>query len=614
MVTQEELSKIPAKPGVYLMKNAEGRIIYVGKAVSLRNRVRQYFQASRNPGKRIESMIAQIESLEYIVTDSEVEALILENNLIKKHRPRYNVRLRDDKQYPFIRISMEEEYPRIMIVRRAKKDGSRYFGPYTDSQAVRDTIALIRRIFPIRNCGREINPGAEERACLNYHINRCLAPCIGAVTKEAYRDMIHQIIMFLEGRQEEVEQKLEKAMNEASEELAFERAAAYRDRLQAVRKVIEKQKIVSTVMEDMDVIASASERTFSIVQVFQIRGGKLIGREHFLMTEGTETTQEELIQAFISQYYSEVALIPKTILTPCHIDGEETVTEWLRTLRKGAVNLSVPQRGEKKELMHLAEENATELLRQARIQREQQEREKGTALSDLQQMLGLGVLPDRIEAYDISNFQGNETVASMVVFEDGIARPDQYRKFRIRTVEGPNDFASMQEVIRRRFKRGLEERNDAVLAREGKFARFPSLVLIDGGVGQLNAAREVMEELGLGHLETIGLAKREEEVFRPGNPTPFILPRDSAALHLLQQVRDEAHRFAITYHRKLRDKRTTQSLLDSVPGIGPTRKKALIKKFGSLRGVRLATIEELQEVPGISRELAEAIKDIVGSM
>ncbi|HBL68821.1 MAG TPA: excinuclease ABC subunit C, partial [Firmicutes bacterium] len=456
-------------------------------------------------------------------------------------------------------------------------------------------------------------PGREERACLNYHINRCLAPCIGAVSQEAYHDVIHQIIMFLEGRQEEVEKKLEKAMNEASEALAFERAAAYRDRLQAVRKVIEKQKIVSTAMEDLDVIASASERTFSIVQVFQIRGGKLIGREHFLMTEGSETTQEELTQAFISQYYSEVALIPRTILIPCHFEGEETVAEWLRSLRKGAINLSVPQRGEKKELMHLAQENAAELLSQARIQREQQERENGQALEDLQKILGLGVRPDRIEAYDISNFQGNETVASMVVFEDGIARPDQYRKFRIRTVEGPNDFASMQEVVGRRFKRGLEERNDAVLALEGKFARFPNLVVIDGGKGQLSAARAVMEELGLGHLETLGLAEREEEVFRPGISEPYILPRDSAALHLLQQVRDEAHRFAITYHRKLRDKRTTQSLLDTVPGIGPTRKKALIKKFGSLRGVRQATVEELQEVPGISRDLAETIKDIVGA-
>lgn len=612
MVSQEELSKIPLRPGVYLMKNAESRVIYVGKAISLRHRVRSYFQPARNPGARIESMIAQIDSLEYIVTGSEVEALILENNLIKKFNPRYNVRLRDDKTYPFIKITLGEDYPRISTVRRVLKDGSRYFGPYTDTTAVRETIALLRRVFPIRNCKRDIVPGKEERACLNHHIGRCLAPCIGAVSRDTYHDMIKQVCLFLEGRQEVVEQRLEADMREASGRLEFERAGVLRDRLASVRKVMERQKVVSTGMEDQDVVGLSSDRHGSVIQVFQIRGGKLSGREHFHLTEGSETPREEIVRAFVAQYYAEATSIPRDILLPCHIEDEQAITEWLRSLRDGAVHLLTPERGEKKDLVRMAEDNARELLEQARLRREQRERESGRALEDLKEMLRLSERPNRIEAYDISNIQGHETVASMVVFEDGRPARDQYRKFKIKTVEGPNDFLSMQEVIRRRFERGLAERQEAISSIEGKFSRFPDLVLIDGGKGQLSAAREIMDGLNLGHLDTIGLAKQEEEVFRPGESDPYILPRDSAALYLLQQVRDEAHRFAITFHRQLRDANTTKSALDAVPGVGPVRKKVLLRKFGSVKRIREATLEELLEVDGITQDVAEAIKDTLG--
>jgi excinuclease ABC subunit C len=608
MVTAEDLKILPDKPGVYMMKDSAGKIIYVGKAVSLRNRVRSYFQASRNLNPRIQSMVNLVDRVEYITTNSEVEALVLECNLIKQERPKYNVRLRDDKQYPWVKITMAESYPQVYITRQVRQDGSKYYGPYTNVSALRDTFRLLRQLFPLRGCRYNLDEERIERPCLNYHIRRCLAPCTGLVPKETYRELIQQVCLFLEGRQEELVEKLRREMGEAAARQEYERAAQLRDRLRDVQNVLERQKVVSDAREDTDIFGIAQDQSGSTVQVFQVRGGKLVGREYFQLAQGDETPPAEVLEAFITQYYDGSGFIPKELWLPSPLEGMKTVAEWLAGQRGNKVNLLVPQKGEKAQLVKMAAENAQILLEQERNREKQRENFIQDTLDELQRELFLEKPPLRIEGFDISNTQGQQAVASMVVFENGLAKGSEYRRFRIRTVEGPNDFAMMQEALRRRFRRGLEERQN-LQTEGGKFAKFPDLLLIDGGKGQLSAVSEVLAELGLEHLPRIGLAKQEEEIYLPDREEPVRLSRRSEALKLLQRVRDEAHRFAITYHKSLRDQRTVASSLDLVTGIGPKKKQALLKHFGSVKRIREASLEELMRVEGINAKLAESIKE-----
>ncbi len=608
MVTAEDLKTLPDSPGVYLMKDATGKIIYVGKAISLKNRVRSYFQSSRNLSLRIRSMVEQVDRFEYITTNSEVEALVLECNLIKEEHPKYNIRLRDDKQYPWVKVTIKESFPQIFITRKVRRDGSKYYGPYTDVRALRETLKLLRRIFPLRGCRHDLDRERIARPCLNYHIQRCLAPCSGAISKETYRGIIDEVCMFLEGRQSELSAKLRTEMEEAASERRYEKAALLRDQIRDIEKVLEKQKIVAAVYEDLDVFGLAQDRRGSIVQVFQVRGGKLVGREYFPLAEGDETQPIEILEAFLPQYYDEAGFIPKEVLLPFDLESIAALGEWMSGQRGSKVNLRVPKKGEKADLLRMAQENAGLLLQQERTREEQSLNRIAEILNQLQQDLGLEKPPLRIEGFDISNIQGQEAVASMVVFENGTPNGGEYRRFKIRTIEGPNDFAMLQEAVRRRFRKGLEERRE-VATESGKFARFPDLLLIDGGKGQLSAVYEVLTELGLTHLNMISLAKQEEEIFRPGNDEPIKLSRRSESLMLLQRVRDEAHRFAITYHKTLRDKRTKASSLDLVIGIGSKKKQLLLKHFGSIKRVKEATIEELMKVEGINRKLAESVKE-----
>lgn len=608
MVTAEDLKILPDKPGVYLMKDADGKVIYVGKAISLKNRVRSYFQASRNLSLRIQSMVKQVDRVEYITTNTEVEALVLECNLIKEKRPKYNIRLRDDKQYPWVKVTWQETYPQVYITRSLKQDGSKYYGPYTNVTALRDTVKLLRQIFPLRTCRYDLDREKVARPCLNYHIKRCQAPCAGLVSSVTYREMIRQVCMFLEGRQGELADRLKREMQEAAEKREYEKAASLRDRLRDIQAIMEKQKVVSDNLEDMDVFGIAQDRQGSIVQVFQVREGKLVGREYFGLPEGEESPEAEVLEEFITRYYDESAFIPKEILLPVDLEGKESIAEWLGRQRRSKVNLRIPQKGNKLQLVEMARENAGILLEQERNRDKQRQNYIKETLEELQTALGMDRLPKRIEGFDISNTQGTDAVASMVVFEDGAPKGSDYRRFKIRTIEGPNDFAMMQEAIRRRFRKGLEERQN-LATENGKFAKFPDLLLIDGGKGQLSAVMEVLEELGLTHLHVIGLAKQEEEIFLPHREDSIRLSKRSQALMLLQRVRDEAHRFAITYHKSLRSKRTIASGLDSIDGIGPKKKQALMKQFGSLKRIREASVEELMEVPGINQSLAEAIKE-----
>ncbi len=608
MVTSEDLKTLPDSPGVYLMKDATGKIIYVGKAISIKNRVRSYFQASRNLSLRIRSMVEQIDRFEYIATNSEVEALVLECNLIKEERPKYNIRLRDDKQYPWVKVTIKESFPQIFITRRNKRDGSKYYGPYTDVRALRETLKLLRRIFPLRGCRHDLDRERIERPCLNFHIKRCLAPCSRQVSKETYREIIDQVCMFLEGRQSELLTKLRREMEAAASERQYEKAALLRDQIRDIEKVLEKQKIVADVYDDLDVFGLAQDLRGTIVQVFQVRQGKLVGREYFTLTEGDETQPSEILEAFLTQYYDAAGFIPKEVLLPFNLESTAALGEWLSCQRGSKVNLRVPQKGEKAELLKMAQENAGLLLQQERNHEEQSLNQIAEILNQLQQDLGLEKPPLRIEGFDISNTQGQEAVASMVVFENGVPNGGEYRRFKIRTIEGPNDFAMLQEAVRRRFRKGLEERQYKA-TESGKFARFPDLLLIDGGKGQLSAVFEALKELGLAHLNIISLAKQEEEIFKPGNDEPIKLSRRSESLMLLQRVRDEAHRFAITYHKTLRDRRTNASSLDLVIGIGLKKKQLLLKHFGSVKRVKEATAEELMKVDGINRKLAESIKE-----
>lgn len=608
MVTPEDLKLLPDRPGVYLMKDVNGKIIYVGKAISLKNRVRSYFQASRNLSPRIQNMVNLVDRVEYITTDSEMEALVLECNFIKEEHPKYNIRLRDDKQYPWVKITLAESFPQVYITRKMKKDGSKYYGPYTNVSSLRETFRLIRQIFPLRSCRHDLDREKVERPCLNYHIRRCLAPCAGEINKESYREMIQQICFFLEGRQDELLEKLQRAMSEASEKREYEKAARFRDQVSSIRNVLEKQKVVSDNGDDSDIFGLAQDRRGTMVQVFQVRQGKLVGREYFMLTEGEETPAVEVLDSFVPQYYDGSGYIPRHILLPVAPEGILVIKEMLSRERGGAVDIKVPQKGEKVKLVRMAAENARMLLDIERNKESMQESQVQEILQELQRELFMSKLPVRIEGFDVSNTQGQDAVVSMVVFENGAPKGSDYRRFKIKTIEGPNDFAMLQEAVRRRFVKGLAERQE-LATEKGKFAKFPDLLLIDGGKGQLSGVREVLTVLGLDHIPTASLAKQEELIFLPDRDEPVMLSRRSRALMLLQRVRDEAHRFAITYHKSLRDKKTVRSSLDMITGIGPKRKQLLLKTFGSVKRLQEASVEDLVKVPGINLKIAESIKE-----
>lgn len=610
MKLAEKLNHLPNKPGVYIFRDKKQTVIYVGKAVSLRNRVRSYFQPGSQHGPKTKALVERIADLEYIVTDSEVEALILECNLIKEHRPKYNVLLKDDKSYPYIKVTLQEDYPRVLTTRRLVKDGSRYFGPYTQVGAMNETLKLIKKLFPFRTCtNRQF--ASRTRPCLNYHIKRCQGPCTKNVSKEQYQQTIKEVVMFLEGRQDDLLKRLEQRMHQAAENLDFERAAELRDQLRAVAKVMERQKVVSAGLEDQDIVAMARGQDEALVMVFFVRGGKLIGREHSLLKNTDELSRGEVMAAFLKQYYSKVEFVPQQVLLSEDIQGEaEVIAQWLSQRRGSKVVVRTPKRGEKAKLVEMVSKNALLVLQQLELEYVAQQ-QTAEAVNALAAALGLDQAPQRMECFDISHTQGAEQVASMVVFEQGKPRKDQYRRFNIRTVEGPDDYAAMKEVIFRRFSRGLEEikllRSGQISSKEAKFNRLPDLVLIDGGRGQLAAARSVMVELGVDDIPVFSLAEREELLFSPDSSEPVVLPRDSQALYLVQRLRDEAHRFAVTLHRQQRTKRNLKSLLDEIEGIGTVRKQALLKEFKTLAQLEQAELSQLEQVPGMNKKAAESV-------
>jgi len=607
------LAKLPDRPGVYLMRDSRGRVLYVGKAQSLRNRVRQYWQKSRagsgsQAPLRIEQAIDRVADVEYTLTDTVSEALLLEGTLIKRHQPRFNVRLKDDKSYPYIKVTLTDDFPRIERTRKLPQDGSRYFGPYASASSVDEAMNLIRRLFPFRTCTIDIKEGerALPRPCLLYHIKRCQGPCIEAISKDAYRADIDQVMLFLEGRKETVAKALHKEMQVASDLMEYERAAALRDKVKAIERTMESQKMAAFKRADEDVLGYARAGNEAAVQLFAIREGTTIGRDVFLLENLGDGPDEEAISAFIKQYYATAGSVPPRVLVPSVLPDAEELTAFLEARRGTKVALSVPQRGEGRALMDLAGRNAGETLSREQARWMADEGKTLAALEELADAIGLPAPPLRIECYDISNIQGAYTVGSMVVFEDGRPRSGEYRRFRIKTVQGPNDFASHQEVLRRRFARSMAAEEGS--AEELRW-RMPDLVIIDGGKGQVSAAREVMDAMGLHDLPLVGLAKEREELFRPGESAPIVLPATSQALYMVQRLRDEAHRFAITYHRKLRAQAQTKSVFDEMPGIGPARKRALLRVFGSAKQLRNATIDEISSVPGISRTLAHKIRE-----
>lgn len=596
---KDRFNSIPTGPGVYLMKGEADEVLYIGKAVNLRNRVRSYFHASAAHPLKVQRLVWNVADVDFIVTDSELEALILECNLIKKYRPRYNVRLKDDKRYPYIRVTWQEDFPRVQVVRRMLRDGARYFGPYTSSGAMRQTLDLLRRIFPYLTCNRQIT-GTDDRACLYYHIKRCLGPCIGAVSKEEYRDMMGQVCLFLDGKGDDIVASLRHRMDSAAKRMDFEEAASLRDQIHAVEQVIRRQRVVSTSIDDEDAIAFAREDGETCVQVFFIRAGKLIGREYFLLDGADDVEAEEILASFIKQFYDHAAYVPPEILLPTNIDETRIIEQWLRDKRGTKVALRVPRRGGKRELIEMVVENAAQTLSHL-MARERLEKDRALAAAgDLQTRLALEAMPLRIEAYDISNIQGVAATGSMVVFVEGMPRKSEYRRFKIRTVQGPDDYSMMQEVLRRRFRRAIMRE----AAAEETWARLPDLIVIDGGKGQLNAALEVLAEYGLEGVPIVGLAKAREEIFKPGVPDPIIVPLDSPGLQLMQNLRDEAHRFAISYHQRLRRRQGLTSVLEEVPGIGPKRRRTLLKRFGSVEAIRRATLEELSTVQGMNKTVA----------
>ena len=640
---QSVLNSLPHKPGIYLMKDAQGTILYVGKAISLYNRVRSYFQESSALSPKNRSMVAKVEDIEFLVVKNEVEALVLESNYIKQYRPKYNVLLRDDKSYPYIKVSLTEDFPRVYRVRSFQRDGNRYFGPYTNSGAVDSTLDLLNKLFAFRTCRYDASTWAPPRngeppsgwkqkllprPCTQYYIHRCIAPCVAYATREEYDAVIQQVILFLEGKHDEVVKTLQEQMQLAAENLNFEDAARIRDRIKAVERILEKQRVIHTEgQDDQDVIALASGEDETCALVFFFRNGKLVGREFFILQGTRDSSSGEVMSSFIQQFYESSPHVPAEMIVEAEPDDKVVVQNWLKEKRGGAVSITAPKRGEKLRLIEMVKQNAQEVLEQQRIKWLTDSQKTQLALEELQEALNLAAPPQRIECYDISNTQGTNSVGAMVVFEAGRPKSSEYRRFKIKTVEGPNDFASHQEMLRRRFRRqpsNTSESESAPEQNEGENAlpmeqevplqhewALPDLIIIDGGKGQLSAAMEVLQELHI-DIPTVGLAKENEEIFIPGSPDPIILPRSSQGLYMVQRIRDEAHRFGITYHRKLRSDRTFKSVLDEIPGIGPKRKQALMKHYGSIRAISAASIDDLAALNGMTRDAAEKVKEYIG--
>lgn len=603
---QEELKKLPGKPGVYLMHDEKDAIIYVGKAISLKNRVRQYFQSSRNKGAKIEQMVTHISRFEYIVTDSELEALVLECNLIKEHRPKYNTMLMDDKTYPFIKVTVNEPFPRVMMARRMKKDKAKYFGPYTSAGAVKDTIELIRKLYHIRSCNRSLPKDiGKERPCLNYHIHQCYAPCQGYISREEYRKSIDEVVRFLNGNYDPILKELEEKMLDASENLEFEKAIEYRELLASVQKIAQKQKITDTAGDDRDIIAMASEGEDAVVQVFFIRGGRLIGRDHFYLKIAENDTKSEILSSFIKQFYAGTPYIPAELMLPEEIEDQEIIEEWLTTRREHKVRLRIPKKGTKEKLVELAQKNAQMVLKNDKERLKREEGRTIGAVKELEKILGLtGII--RMEAYDISNTNGFDSVGSMVVYEHGKPKRNDYRKFKIKSVQGPDDYASMNEVLTRRFEHGLRERQDE--SETGGFQAFPDLIMMDGGRGQVNIALEVLEKLNL-HIPVCGMVKDDNHRTRGlyFNNVELPIDRNSECFRLITRIQDEAHRFAITFHRQLRSKGQVHSILDDIPGVGPARRKDLMRCFENIEAIRNATVDDLKELPSMNEKSAQEV-------
>lgn len=603
---QEELKKLPGKPGVYIMHDEKDDIIYVGKAISLKNRVRQYFQSSRNKGIKIEQMVTHIARFEYIVTDSELEALVLECNLIKEHRPKYNTMLMDDKSYPFIKVTVDEPFPRIMLARKMVKDKAKYFGPYTSAGAVKDTIELIRKLYNIRSCNRKLPQDVgKERPCLNYHIHQCKAPCQGYISQDEYRKSIDEVIRFLNGNYDLILKELEEKMQSASEAMEFEKAIEYRELLNSVHKIAQKQKITDTAGDDRDILAVATEEEDAVVQVFFIRGGRLIGRDHFYLRIAKGEKESEILSSFIKQFYAGTPYIPSQLMLQEEIEDQEVVEEWLTRRRGHKVHLRVPKKGTKEKLVELAQKNAALVLS---TDKERLKREEGRtigAVKELEKLLGLkGIV--RMEAYDISNTNGFASVGSMIVYEKGKPKRNDYRKFKIKGVQGADDYASMEEVLTRRFVHGMKEMEEG--KEMGSFTAFPDLILMDGGKGQVNVALQVMDKLRL-NIPVCGMVKddshRTRGLFYQNIEIP--IEKDSEGFKLITRIQDEAHRFAITFHRKLRSQGQVHSILDDIPGVGPARRKDLMSHFSNLDAIKNATVEELGRLPSMNEKSARDV-------
>ncbi|MDK0718541.1 excinuclease ABC subunit UvrC [Clostridium perfringens] len=616
---QHQLKILPDKPGVYIMKNSLGEVIYVGKAKVLKNRVRQYFQNSKNHSEKVRAMVKNIAEFEYIVTDSEMEALILECNLIKKYSPRYNIALKDDKFYPFIKITTNEDFPRVYVTRNFAKDGNRYFGPYTNGTAVYEVMGLIKKLFPLRTCKKAIVEGGEPtRACLNYHINLCKAPCAGYISKAEYWEMIDEIINILNGTDTSIIKKLKLEMEKAAEELEFEKAAKIRDRILAIELISEKQKMFTVKEGDEDFIDLYTDEKDGCAQVFFVREGKVTGREHFMIENIGDDPVEEVISSFIASFYGGTAQIPKTIYVPEGIEDQELIEKFLTEKRGSKVWIKVPKKGDKKNLLDMVRNNAKIMLDQFKEKMVEEKELNKSALTELADVLGLDSLPARIEAYDISNIQGVDSVGTMVVFENGKAKNSDYRRFKIKSVKGPNDYESMREILSRRFSHGLEEVNKIkernLEYSKGKFCIFPDLIMMDGGKGQVNIALEVLKDFGI-EIPVCGLVKDHKHRTRGiiFNNEEILIRRGSGLMNLITRVQDEVHRYAITYHRSLRDKRTLHSILEDIPRIGEKRRRNLLMKFGSIDNIKKASMEELLDTPGIDKRAAESIKQYFSS-